>query len=97
MNAHTPGPWKAQLARSGSNRLQVSGADGRQVALIWRHSPAETEANKLLIAAAPDLLEACRKALEWLPAAADHPSATASVYEAIDATRTALARCGGAA
>ena len=53
---HTAGPWKAQIARSGSNRIQVSGADGRQVALIWRHSAAETEANKLLVRSAPDLL-----------------------------------------
>ena len=53
---HTAGPWKAQIARSGSNRIQVSGADGRQVALIWRHSAAETEANKLLVRSSPELL-----------------------------------------
>lgn len=55
MSNHTPAPWKAQLARS--NRIQVSGPDGRQIALIWRHGSAETYANKLLIAAAPALLK----------------------------------------
>lgn len=70
MTEHTPSPWKSQLARSGSNRLQVSGPDGRQVALIWRHSPEETEANRLVVTAAPLLLEAltlARAELAGLP------------------------------
>ena len=43
------------------------------------------------------LLGACRKAREWLPAAADHPSATAAVYDAIEAVDAAIAKATGGA
>ncbi|MGZ9981521.1 hypothetical protein ACXXCT_08635 [Bordetella bronchiseptica] len=55
---HTPGPWKCQLAKSGSGRLQVSGPRGEQIAILWRSSKDTTEANARLIAAAPEMFEA---------------------------------------
>ncbi|WP_127812463.1 hypothetical protein [Bordetella avium] len=65
---HTPGPWKCQLAKSGSGRLQVSGPRGEQIAILWRSSKETTEANARLIAAAPDLLEALEEAIDlaWI-------------------------------
>jgi hypothetical protein len=69
---HTPGPWRAE--RHGSIMATVDGAR-RQVALATGDpSPvsepdsavAIRDANALLIAAAPDLLEVCRVALETL-------------------------------
>ena len=56
MNAHTPGPWKVTSSKHG--RRQLSGPLGKQIALIWRHSAAESHANECLIAAATDLLAA---------------------------------------
>jgi len=53
MSTHTPGPWKARIRRQGSH---VTGPDGFSVAHVG------TDANARLIAAAPDLLEACRLA-----------------------------------
>lgn len=42
-----------------------------------------------------ELLEALRLALVWLPAAADHPSADAGVYRAIEAAEAAIAKVEG--
>ncbi len=56
---HTPGPWTVTSAG------KVKGADGRLVALVWFQQPnsAPRTANDSLIAAAPDLLAALKKAL----------------------------------
>lgn len=57
---HTPGPWTAP----GSN---VVGADGSLVTHVPRPKGADAsarrDANKLLIAAAPELLAACERML----------------------------------
>lgn len=60
---HTPGPWKGSLGTG--IRTQA----GLLIADIHKHldinlSAHEQEANAALIAAAPGLLEACKKALE---------------------------------
>ena len=66
MKAHTPGPW--EVSDTGGN---IYGATGDVVASIHGlpkpHLAGERRANALLVAAAPELLEAlekCRKALE---------------------------------
>lgn len=74
MSGHTPGPWttkRAQLPVDGAfdHAIIASGtviaeAFGRSGVTIYHDS----EANARLIAAAPDLLAACRQALaslEW--------------------------------
>jgi hypothetical protein len=53
MPKFTKGPWKATTSRC--NRRQISGANGKQIALIWRHGSEETHANECLIIAAPNL------------------------------------------
>lgn len=67
---HTPGPWEAS---QGSNRGNI-GIKARGAAELFRVAyvpvlpmddlPEEAQANARLIAAAPELLAACRAALE---------------------------------
>lgn len=67
MAKHAPGPWKA-------TGYDVRQAGGRYIAYTGPHHTApadypvacmrEDEANARLIAAAPDLLAACKEALE---------------------------------
>lgn len=66
---HTPGPWKVEsfpeVGKKGS--VYVSGAEGWEVSPVcstWEtESRIKNEANAQLIAAAPDLLAACRECL----------------------------------
>lgn len=71
---HTPGPWKFDK-EYGNAMDELYGPDGRAIAAIWTRgcdSPtrvrecykpfAEGVANARLIAAAPDLLSACKDA-----------------------------------
>jgi len=63
---HTPGPWHT----GGVNLISVYGCDGIQLAVITDRdgaTPAD-KANAKLIAAAPDLLEACTRAMNIIEA-----------------------------
>lgn len=80
MTQHTPGPWDASSFQEGdlAQTYYVTNNDGRRVCLIAGYgerkryrSPkcddalnAEDVANARLIAAAPDLLKACRLMLD---------------------------------
>lgn len=69
---HTPGPWRYVPDVSLHNTALVYGPDKFLVAdagRIHRRNPDETRANALLIAAAPDLLEALTLAVRYL----EHP------------------------
>lgn len=78
---HTPGPWRIARSHDRLNAHDIGIArDGVQTvfaecyAEFWSKGdvrPAECEANARLIAAAPDLLAACRAAVESLEAAAN--------------------------
>jgi hypothetical protein len=62
MSKHTEGPWIAN-----EETLTVCTRGGGVIADIWTevsHEPKTVVANTRLIAAAPDLLEACKKILE---------------------------------
>lgn len=70
---HTPGPWFAfpysEPANNSSGRQlgwHINGAGAGYVMTLHKasHRAAEDEANARLIAAAPDMLEALRSALE---------------------------------
>jgi hypothetical protein len=93
MSKHTPGPWVVyDDSNDGkTNRIEIS-ARGKTVARIYHSVPAEDLPNARLIAAAPDLLEAC-KALEILFAPLARDSTTASW---IDKARAAIAKAEGA-
>lgn len=63
---HTPGPWKIDYADTITVREEAK--NGRICSLYMlmpgnygRRSPREVEANARLIAAAPDLLDACKE------------------------------------
>lgn len=62
MSKHTPGPWKVD-----SHGEAVLGRDGTMVAdcciMSSRRQTPMCRANATLIAAAPDLLEACKNML----------------------------------
>lgn len=67
---HTPGPWKVRAIPDGT-RLSVIDANGEWVADArpWSMSQRalyEQAANARLIAAAPQLLEVCRRAVAGL-------------------------------
>jgi molybdopterin-guanine dinucleotide biosynthesis protein A len=57
MSNHTPGPWDSDPDIDGTLRAY----DGAPICVVCAHN--DTEANALLIAAAPDLLSALRLAV----------------------------------
>ncbi len=69
MAKHTPGPWR--IANEESLRIRAPEANDATVATITqislsvRWDPETVSANARLIAAAPDLLEACRMMIAW--------------------------------
>ena len=64
--SHTPGPWLASPTASlGPQYAVYAEASGRDVAVVYDHDD-RTEANAKLIAAAPDLLEACEAFVEHI-------------------------------
>lgn len=74
MSEHTPGPWRHDKARSMGGAPVVTGdtcwlGNVRVVAKVIYHNGSEdpeVEANAALIAAAPDLLEALEKIVEYI-------------------------------
>ena len=59
MSEHTPGPW--EVAKGGRSVNAGLGKIRMEAGL----PSVEIQANMRLIAAAPELLEACREAEEW--------------------------------
>ena len=96
VSKYTPGPWRV----SDGDDLWVAGpisTDNVICDIVPRDADSyteEDEANAALIAAAPDLLEACKRALSgaWLHATSGHSDAVA-VH---DELRAAIARATGA-
>ncbi|RSE90774.1 hypothetical protein [Achromobacter aegrifaciens] len=88
---HTPGPWEIdgeyvqQVGQTGLAicdvmNMDVGGDKG------WYSGPI-TQANKHLIAAAPELLDACMAMLEWDDREQDH---AVDFYARMDLCRTAF-------
>lgn len=59
---HTPGPWKVWTHPRNENEVYVDGANGRSVCYVIHDDDErkEQKADAVLIAAAPDLLEALK-------------------------------------
>jgi hypothetical protein len=85
MSAHTEGPWRVIHHGGDSYGVQMGRIGGF---MLDAHS--NPEANARLMAAAPDMLRACRHALDWL---ASYPGGGAS--KAYDHVRAALAKAEG--
>lgn len=102
---HTPGPWIVCVQDDGLERANTIFAESQlENGIIdsseWDYCIAEAgighenyEANALLIAAAPDLLEALRGALEHWPV----PSSICKDRPAWKAARAAIAKATGGA
>lgn len=70
MNAkHTPGPWRRALSGAANQpgTIIVAQGDSRYVASVnYRGSVDRTSADADLIAAAPELLETCKRLMEQI-------------------------------
>ena len=68
---HTPGPWKIEYDNDGNGGFQEWLNIGPAKVMGGRHLTEEDHANAQLIAAAPDLLEACQAMIRardlWVP------------------------------
>lgn len=110
MSAHTPGPWwpskdsagvwGVRTIRSLDYPDEVGGEWGAYVCMgIGDHTSDRTrgneEANARLIAAAPDLLEALRDLMGWIPGEAHWHTKAPS--EALERARAAIAKATGGA
>lgn len=97
MSNHTPGPWEVLENTTPGYGYHVNAPSpvGYDVAIVCQHNRGigETEyANARLIAAAPELLEACRLALDELGFLRNSSYAAAQVADACSA---ALAKAEG--
>jgi hypothetical protein len=84
---HTPGPWKQVSVRGGWDGVQVANG-GTTICTLALNVPD----NARLIAAAPDLLEACQFLLETAEKA---PWSQMAMSRALDHIRAAVAKAIG--
>ena len=96
---HTPGPWTAELDAHGRGRIK---GDRCWVATTWTTADDDSnkrypaEANALLIASAPDLLEALTKLLDMHDRCDAGFAPTVELRFAIrDMARAAIAKATG--
>jgi hypothetical protein len=94
--SHTAGPWTLQRNvtnyRSGGTSLQVRGGGDELIATF--PGCDRDKANAVLMAAAPDMLKALRRAVLALAFAAESSDAMRDDYEAVSA---AIAKATGSA
>ena len=90
MSKHTPGPWNAkeEWLYKGKHHTAGNGPEVLGICIVRRHSDADgrcevAEANARLIAAAPDLLEACKIAAHHMSCIAIGGSVEAILRAAI--------------
>jgi hypothetical protein len=94
MTKHTPGPWEVRVHRGRTLKVEshiaVHGPGNNTIAVMVIGG-FFTEKDARLIAAAPDLLEACEQAECWLTAERDNPG-QASPKELLRVLATAIAK-----
>ena len=67
MAEHTPGPWRVEADEEGVYVLmEASGVHDEYLTIYASPNPDQREADALLIAAAPELLAACKEAYAFL-------------------------------
>ena len=85
---HTPGPWRIEDIESTQPYTEYDVyADDHRVMHVHDIDDG-AEANALLIAAAPDLYEACKRALVYI-------QSDPAVYPLISAIKNAIAKAEG--
>lgn len=82
MSAHTPGPWRIVGTNNG---LFIAGAKPGYLAEVRDCGSGDVAANARLIAAAPDMLQALRRAALALAFASEQSEAMRDDYEAVSA------------
>ena len=60
---HTPGPWKVRI--HGNFQQSILDSIGTRILAMVDNTDNQDKANAHLIAAAPELLEACKAALDY--------------------------------
>ena len=86
MSKHTAGPWRvARASLYAGNDLNVDSYEHGYVALCGKRGDEVAEANANLIAAAPEMLDALRRAVLALAFAAETSPAMHDDYEAVSA------------
>lgn len=89
MSGPTPGPW---AYRPTNNGHMVAGAKPGYLAEVRDCGSGCVKANARLIAAAPELLEALRDVIGWVPGAIWH---TGEPTESVNRARAAIAKATG--
>ena len=99
---HTPGPWRAAKMHTLVGIRAGSGASVKRIARVYKASTAtgitdaEGEANAQLIAAAPNLLAACRATLDGIDhACRDDGWRDSMLHTLIPRLAAAIARAEG--
>ena len=89
---HTPGPWEAcgKAVHAETGREIVFGSHNTRSG-----SDEEQRANARLIAAAPELLEACREVAEWLDLLKQNYPDMAGLIRGCRKARAAIAKAEG--
>lgn len=104
MTKHTPGPWKRLnigIDKPGTLIVpqESNVADGYIASCNYVRSIDETTSNARLIAAAPELLEACQAMIEWDDREKDHSNTfderMAQCSRAFDLARAAISKATG--
>ena len=92
MSKHTPGPWKSTGKEVG---VDYTATHGAVASIIGMPNRWETAANAALIAAAPDLLDACQAIVELRDLAIGGVIDSKSLIQAMDYCRGAIIKAGG--
>ena len=98
MADHTPGPWEVYYAGTGPNRSIWVQQDGVRELILGTVRDGEWErdvADAHLIAAAPDLLAACKELLSMEEQRAESLDLHIGNWPAIKAARHAIAKAEG--
>ena len=93
---HTPGPWEVEVGSAMLADNGVASLGRLRVVAVTPVLYENAQADAHLIAAAPELLAACRAMVSWNDFAADEDSGLESLYEeAIRRARAAIAKAEG--
>ena len=100
MSNHTPGPWKIDYGSKTKTARGISAPAARRNIVNFNGlaapMSAETAANAQLLAAAPDMLQALRKAVVLLAGACVH-APESEPHETYEAVSAAIAKATGCA
>ncbi len=92
--SHTPGPWEAVYANYTTVHTVAGNETIASIGGLWDREVSEFDANATLIAAAPELLQAC-KAMIDAQGADGHTQWEAQMTQALDQIENAVKKAEG--